>query len=692
MRTSTPQAARQSPFWKQTLLIEDNLSRVMRSSTHFIGVNDTPPEAFAVTLHSITKEGPQSFEHREVERPPAGDWKSRRVEAALSLLDETPLGSSSVVIAGTGYGSCPVFLEGVVRRQLSFAVEVPAMQKAQSLEEGAVPNGTAFCPISKLADERTADGGWFHLTFPHPIYEQPISYAAVRVGPVLLDGGTRGWLSVLRTGAILNSPRAAAFVLASEPNVSFEELIHTAGWTRWIRPYMRRKMRPDSTGIAENSRQWSLRTLRPVSVTEREAGPGSAGKPRSLPGRSVRLVELFAGGGGMGLGFFMAEHRPPVHLLYSGEVHPVYAETLRLNHGALAARPETQDQLPEETSAVDLRGVEAQEQAAAAVGEAGGVDILIGGPPCQGFSSANRHSWHGSNPHNLLIDTYLGYVARLRPSIFVMENVQGIVSSPKAGQGDPSLSVLDYFAQQMTQAGYRVFPKLLDASLYGVPQRRNRCFIVGLREDLGYGKGSFDAWGPFPKPTHGPGTGAPFVTVGDAIGDLPKIGNGETKTRQAYTAPPEAMQNNPFLRMMRAGEDPGVVTDHVTSRHADYVIERYQKIPPGGNWQDIRDQLTNYASAGRTHSNIYRRLEMGEPSITIGHYRKSMIVHPDQPRGLSLREAARLQSFPDWFRFAGAVAGQKGGDSLGHKQQQLANAVCPLVTKALSEFLFGLLR
>ncbi|MFQ5472211.1 MAG: DNA cytosine methyltransferase, partial [Dehalococcoidia bacterium] len=86
--------------------------------------------------------------------------------------------------------------------------------------------------------------------------------------------------------------------------------------------------------------------------------------------------------------------------------------------------------------------------------------------------------------------------------------------------------------------------------------------------------------------------------------------------------------------------------------------------------------------------NIYRRLEWDKPAITIGHYRKSMLVHPDQNRGLSLREACRLQSFPDWFRFAGTHDGRPGG--LVHKQQQLANAVCPLVSKAIGTFILGL--
>ena len=144
---------------------------------------------------------------------------------------------------------------------------------------------------------------------------------------------------------------------------------------------------------------------------------------------------------------------------------------------------------------------------------------------------------------------------------------------------------------------------------------------------------------------------------------------------------------NPFLRRMRAHARQNVVFDHVTSCHAQYVIERYRRIPPGGNWEDIRKLMTNYTAIGRTHSNIYRRLEWDETSITIGDYRKSMIVHPAQHRGLSVREAARLQSFPDWYRFSG---GQNSPGGLMHKQKQLANAVCPLVTQAFAEFILRL--
>jgi site-specific DNA-cytosine methylase len=286
-----------------------------------------------------------------------------------------------------------------------------------------------------------------------------------------------------------------------------------------------------------------------------------------------------------------------------------------------------------------------------------------------------------------LIEVFLNYVEMLRPPVFLLENVQGILWS-KSGRAT-RLTVVEHLARRVEAAHYEAFPKLLDAVWFGVPQYRSRFFLLGLRRDLNYRQEDFGDWGPFPLPTHGPGFASPYVTVRQAIGDLPKIANGaDTPVRDYRELPTIALAFNPFLAFMRKGARRGVVLDHVTSRHADYVIERYRDIAQGGNWQDIADKLTNYANVDRTHSNIYRRLEWNEPSITIGHYRKSMLVHPSQHRGLSLREASRLQSLPDWFRFSGGSDCEKSG--LVHKQQQLANAVCPLVTKALAEFILRL--
>jgi site-specific DNA-cytosine methylase len=172
----------------------------------------------------------------------------------------------------------------------------------------------------------------------------------------------------------------------------------------------------------------------------------------------------------------------------------------------------------------------------------------------------------------------------------------------------------------------------------------------------------------------------------EAIADLPAIANGDDSDELPYLEPNGSATE--FVAFARSGAPAGKVWDHVVSTHADYVIERYRRIPPGSNWSAIAHMMTNYAAVDRTHSNIYRRLMWDQPSITVGHYRKAMLIHPEQHRGLSLREAARLQSFPDWFRFAGTDQGAKKG--MTYKQQQVANAVCPLLAKALGELLLEL--
>ena len=390
----------------------------------------------------------------------------------------------------------------------------------------------------------------------------------------------------------------------------------------------------------------------------------------------------------MGLGFLLGGGtKGAFRIIHSAEANPIYVQTLRDNHRTYDrafARSRT-SRIPEDVVPLDLREPKSLKHAAVVAKNAGGAHIVIGGPPCQGFSMANRNSWHRTNPHNELVEVFVRCVEKLRPLAFLMENVQGILWTRDSKR---DLSAVDVIEDRLKAAGYALFPKLLDAAWYGVPQHRTRYFLMGLHRDLGYHADDFGEHGPFPRPSHGMRPQS-LVTVKDAIRDLPRITNGHFVEQTEYPEPSkEALEGNPFLRYVREGCDEGALFDHVTSKHADYVIERYKRIPPGGNWENIRDTLGNYADASRTHSNIYRRLAWKEPSITIGHYRKSMLVHPSQTRGLSLREASRLQSFPDWFRFAGTADGSPGG--LVHKQQQLANAVCPLVTKAIAEYMLRL--
>lgn len=695
--------------WNEILLVEDNSARAQRRRV--IGVGSSKGKAqVIVRLHSISAGVCKVLAERSYG---AGTLSERsgdggKATMALEMIDGVrPRRSGMVVVAGSAYGCNTWFLAGLADRGLDCVVELrpstPLRRWDQSSQDG----------FRATARDLLGTPRWKKFDLLAPCAVAPLEYWAASLADVWLPGGRVGRLFAAQTGGIPGIHQGTIFGLASDCSAELLDLLRVVSWARWIRPATRREERR-SISLAPTERQVRANAERDLNTTpltvranialarqqDTRAGWNQGELPLySSPLRGelgslspiLNVAELFAGAGGMGLGFLLAGGAPQRYrVVFSGEVNPIYVETLKSNHDILSAHRggDRADHVPEHVEPVDLRTADALALLRRSAEQAGRVHILIGGPPCQGFSSANRNSWNSANPHNRLIDVFLSYVENLRPPVFLLENVQGILWTRKDGQSAQS-TVADHLARRMAAAGYELFPKLLDAVWYGVPQFRSRFFLLGLCRDLGYRQEDFGQWGPFPLPTHGPGGSRPYVTVREAIADLPRVKNGEDTAERKYNEPSAGvLRSNPFLELMRMGAPLEVVFDHVTSRHADYVIDRYRHIPQGGNWEDIVDKLTNYADVQRTHSNIYRRLKWSDPSITIGHYRKSMIVHPSQHRGLSLREAARFQSFPDWFRFSGGVDCEKGG--LVHKQQQLANAVCPLVSKALAEFILRL--
>ena len=161
-----------------------------------------------------------------------------------------------------------------------------------------------------------------------------------------------------------------------------------------------------------------------------------------------------------------------------------------------------------------------------------------------------------------------------------------------------------------------------------------------------------------------------FFTI--MLSDLPQnLHNGEHREECSYTKKADTS----YLRIMR--EKAKAPLQNLVSRNKEYVVERYKHIKHGGNWQDIPSELMqNYSNTKNMHSGIYKRLDPSQPSVVIANYRKSMLIHPYENRGLSLREAARLQSFPDDFIFQG---------TLSFQQQQVGNAVPPLLARAVAE-------
>lgn len=276
--------------------------------------------------------------------------------------------------------------------------------------------------------------------------------------------------------------------------------------------------------------------------------------------------------------------------------------------------------------------------------------VVFGGPPCQGFSTSNQKTRNSNNTANWLFTEFLRVVELYMPEWVVFENVKGILETENG-------IFADQVIEKLENLGYYCKADVLNAMDYGVPQRRDRFFIVAGRENKEFS---------FPKATR-----KKKVSVIEAIGDLPILDNGASQCELGY----RNVAGSNYAKSMRKKRMK--CSNNLVTRNAAHIVERYLHIPQGGNWENIPEQLMeNYKDRTRCHTGIYRRLLADEPSVVIGNYRKNMLIHPTQNRGLSVREAARLQSFPDNFVFEGTI---------GFQQQQVGNAVPPLLAKKLFE-------
>lgn len=343
-------------------------------------------------------------------------------------------------------------------------------------------------------------------------------------------------------------------------------------------------------------------------------------------------IDLFSGAGGMSLGATWAGI--DVRVAIEADVHA--ATTYSRNHPGVLVL----NQRVETVTSIKALGIQEDRDHL----------VVFGGPPCQGFSTSNQRTRSANNPTNWLFSEYLRFVKMVRPEWVVFENVKGILETEGA-------YFLDRVTLGLKRLKYAVTVWVLNASAYGVPQRRSRVFVIGSLDGIDM------------KTTV---TGSEsVVTVRDAIQDLPILKNGAAIDVLPYRSAP----SSPFAKQMRGRIR--TCANHLVTRSQQHILSRYKSVPAGGNFADIPvDLMHNYENLNRCHTGIYRRLQWDEPSVVIGNYRKNMLIHPSQNRGLSVREAARLQSFPDTFVFHG---------SIGFQQQQVGNAVPPLLAKAVFE-------
>lgn len=338
-------------------------------------------------------------------------------------------------------------------------------------------------------------------------------------------------------------------------------------------------------------------------------------------------VDLFAGAGGLSLGAIQAG----IDVCFGVEADPYAAATYAINH------PNTT------VYAGDIRNLEEIN-----IDCQGQTTILFGGPPCRGFSTSNQKTRNLENSSNWLFEEFLRVANLWRPDWIMFENVTGI-------KGTAGGIFLQSVLTELTSHGYTTSSWIFNAAGCGVPQCRDRLFVLGSLHGVSVKQ---------PEPIV-----SKYVTVGEAISDLPNLPNGASINRMPY----KCDAKSDYAHYMRGSLQQS--SNHLVTKNAPHILERYEHIPQGGNWENIPPELmSNYADRFRCHTGIYRRLREDAPSAVIGNYRKNMLIHPTQDRGLSVREAARLQSFPDWYEFKG---------SIGFQQQQVGNAVPPLLAEAV---------
>lgn len=338
-------------------------------------------------------------------------------------------------------------------------------------------------------------------------------------------------------------------------------------------------------------------------------------------------IDLFSGSGGLSQGAKLAG----IELKYANEIDFHSSQTYFANH------PEVK---MFQVDIKKLRGKDFNILKNETV-------VLFGGPPCQGFSYSNQRTRTKENEKNWLFEEFTRIAKEILPEWIVFENVGGFSDSISG-------FFFDQTKKKFQQLGYKVSPLVLNAVDYGVPQNRKRVFIVCSLSNIELN---------VPKAISNE------VTVSDAILDLPEIENGFLSNCLKYDKEPHSS----YSKIMRSKKS--ATTNHNVTRNSNLIIERYKHVPQGGNWHNIPDVLMkNYKDVTRCHSGIYHRLDENKPSVVIGNFRKNMLIHPRKDRGLSVREAARLQSFDDNYIFKGFLTDQ---------QQQVGNAVPPFLAKAV---------
>ncbi|NVM19611.1 MAG: DNA cytosine methyltransferase [Candidatus Lokiarchaeota archaeon] len=363
------------------------------------------------------------------------------------------------------------------------------------------------------------------------------------------------------------------------------------------------------------------------------------------------LIDLFSGAGGLSYGFQLAEFKIELAI----ELEKTYFESYKYNHpGGLNLNKDITKLDCKEMDDAYIKGNE--------------VEGIIGGPPCIGFSSVGNR--RPDDPRNMLVFFFIKWVEYFKPTFFVMENVKGILTMGK-GQ------VVEKIKKMYNDIGYNCKMQVLLAAEYGVPQLRERVFFIGTKDNSVQNikiKKSRRKEAK-QKTLFEVDSLPPFLNVKDALSDIldiaPFIENDRSNAIMNYTKPPKTQ----YQEYLRKNSDK--LYEHIAPNHSDEVIERISHIEQGKNHGSLPKEYQLKSG----YPNIYGRLHLDRPADTItGNCgcvsAPGRFIHPTQNRAISVREAARLQSFPDEYRFFGNTK---------DKYKQVGNAVPPLMANAIAK-------
>lgn len=381
----------------------------------------------------------------------------------------------------------------------------------------------------------------------------------------------------------------------------------------------------------------------------------------------VQVLDLFSGVGGLSFG--MCEVSPKFETIGAIDFSEDAVDTFNQNvRGSVAIERDLTDYAPE--SFVTESGVEPSD-----------IDVLCGGPPCKGFSSIRpNRSDNNRDDRNYLYQFYFNFVEHFSPDVFVMENVPQLLTHTN----DTGERIFESVVSRGEELGYDISYQLLNAAHYGVPQLRTRLVVIGVKQS-----NSADISVQFPQPLYDLDSDSVKVTkqsellestssvtartIECALKDLPTLEPGEEKS--AYFCEPEelvAQTEQSYVEYLRAG-DPEL-THHKASNNTEMMRKRLSFAG------ETRDDLPEYIFPSSGYSSTYSRLRRDVPSSTLTTNfttaSSTRCIHPYENRALSLREGARIQSFPDRFTFSGTK---------GEIRKQIGNAVPPLLGQAIGE-------